>query len=324
MRPEDLLDPQIDIAMPCYNSAAWLDGMIESIVAQDGPSWRIIARDDGSQDATVERLAIWQERLGARMVLLENPSGENLRIAASYTAVLQATSAPWILTADPDDVWLPGHLARIADAIKDAESSMGTDVPIAVCTNAAVIDERDRPVASSFWRWVRSNPRRLRLLDVAMENPALGSTMGVNRALLDLALPVPRESGAQDWWLALTASAFGRLSVIEEVSILYRRHGGNHMKNPFGESIIDAVRISLAAPDTARGRIRQLLSNRIGPQATVFVDRYGSRLTRKDAEGLRALAALGRRGPFGRRISIIRHGFAFASPVKNLGMLVFC
>ncbi len=311
--------------MPCYNSAPWLDGMIESILAQDGPSWRIITRDDGSKDATVEHLAAWKARLGARMLILENPTGENLRIAASYTAVLQATTAQWVLTADPDDIWLPGHLARITKALRQTETRMGQDVPIAVCTDATVVDERQDPVASSYWSWVRSSPRRVRrLLDVAMENPALGSTMGVNRALVDLAMPIPRESGAQDWWLALSAAAFGKLSAIEEVSILYRRHSANHMKDPFGNSILDAVRISLAAPGAARGRIQQLLFNRIGPQATVFVERYGSRLSIKDIEGLHALATLSESGAIGRRISIVRHGFGFASPVKNCGMLMFC
>jgi glycosyltransferase involved in cell wall biosynthesis len=320
-----LLVPKIDIAMPCYNSAPWLDGMIESILAQDGPSWRIVARDDGSQDATVGRLAAWQARLGDRMLVLENPKGENLRIAASYTAVLQATTAPWILTADPDDIWLPGHLERIANRLQQMETRLGAHVPVAVCTDATVIDERHVPVAPSYWGWVRSSPKRSKnLLHVAMENPALGSTMGVNRALLDLALPIPRESGAQDWWLALTATALGQLTAIEEVSILYRRHSGNHMKDPFGNSILDAIQISLAAPATARGRIQQLLFNRVGPQATVFVERYGARLTRKDHEGLRALAELAACGPLGRRMSIVRHRFGFASRVKNFGMLVFC
>jgi glycosyltransferase involved in cell wall biosynthesis len=316
---------EIDIAMPCYNSAPWIDGMIESILAQDGPSWRIVARDDGSQDNTVERLSAWQERLGARMVVLDNPRRENLRIAASYTAVLQATTAPWILTADPDDIWLPGHLTRIANALLQMESHMGSHIPAAVCTNATVIDERQNPIAQSYWSWIRSSPKRVdRLIDVAMENPALGSTMGVNRALLDLALPIPRESGAQDWWLALTATAFGRLTAIEEVSILYRRHGGNHMIDPFGTSIWDAIKISLATPVAARGRVRRLLFNRLVPQAAVFAERYESRLTRKDIEGLRALASLEARGPIGRRISIVRHGFGFASPLKNCGLLVFC
>jgi glycosyltransferase involved in cell wall biosynthesis len=316
---------EIDIAMPCYNSAPWIDGMIESILAQDGPSWRIVARDDGSQDTTPGRLAAWQARLGARMLVLENPLGENLRIAASYTAVLQATTAPCILTADPDDIWLPGHLERIAGSLRQAEARLGLHVPIAVCTDARVIDERQNQVAPSYWGWVRSSPKRSKhLLHVAMENPALGSTMGVNRALLDLALPIPRESGAQDWWLALTATAFGQLSAIEETSILYRRHGGNHMKDPFGNSILDAVRISMTAPAKARGRIQQLLFNRIGPQATVFVERYGSRLAEKDVRGLSALSGLAAHGPIGRRASIVRHSFGFASPVKNLGMLVFC
>jgi glycosyltransferase involved in cell wall biosynthesis len=283
---------EIDIALPCYNSAPWLDGMIESILAQDETSWRIVARDDGSADATEERLAAWQGRLGARMLVLDNPRHENLGIAGNYTAVLEATTAPWILTADPD---------------------------------ATVIDERQNAIAPSFWRWVRSNPRRVRhLLEVAMENPALGSTMGINRALLDIALPIPRESGGQDWWFALTATAFGQLSAIEEVSILYRRHPGNHSNSPFGGSILDAFRRSMADPKIARGRIRQLLFNKIAPQATVFVERYGSRLQRRDAEGLRALANLRARGPIGRRISVLRHGLAFASAVKSFGMWMLC
>jgi glycosyltransferase involved in cell wall biosynthesis len=316
---------EIDIAMPCYNSAPWIDGMIESILGQDGPTWRIVARDDGSQDATLERLAAWQARLGSRMFVLENSGRENLRIAASYTAVLQATNAPYVLTADPDDVWLPGHLARVTDALRSAESAVGSCNPVAVCTDATVIDERRNSVAASYWGWVRSSPKRVRrLLDVAMENPALGSTMGVNRALLDLALPIPRESGAQDWWFALTAAAFGQLSAIEQVSILYRRHSGNHMKDPFGHSIPDAVRLSLSAPSAARGRVQQLLFNRIGPQATVFLERHRSRLNRRDVDGLQALATLSTRGPIARRLSIIRNGFGFASPVKNCGMLVLC
>ena len=148
-----MASPEIDIVLPCYNSAPWLDGMIESIVAQDGPTWRIVARDDGSKDATGELLTAWQSRLGAaRMVVLENPQRQNLGIAGSFTATLRETSAQWILTADPDDIWLPGHLARVVGALQEAALELGADVPVAVCTDAAVIDEQHNPIAASYWQ----------------------------------------------------------------------------------------------------------------------------------------------------------------------------
>lgn len=316
---------EVDIAMPCYNSAPWLDGMIQSILAQEGPAWRIVARDDGSTDETAQRLLAWRDKLGERMVVLENPTRENLRIAASYTAVLRATTAPFVLTADPDDIWLPGHLDRVVETMRRAQSRAGAHVPQAVCTNAIVVDESGNHLEPSYWRWVRSSPRRGKhVRQVAMENPALGSTMGINRALLDLALPIPRESGAQDWWLALAASAFGRLTAIEEVSILYRRHGGNHMKDPFGASILGAVRLTLSAPAKARERVRALLFNRIASQAGVFVARYGDRLGAEDAEALRALADLPRQGPAARRRTLVGQGFGFASRVKTVGAWVLC
>jgi len=320
-----LLSPEIDIALPCYNSAPWLDSMIESILVQDGPSWRIIARDDGSSDTTVDRLAAWRNRLSDRMLVLENPQRENLGISGSFTQVLLATDAPLVLTADPDDIWLPGHLARVDAALREAALELGSDVPIAVCTDAAVIDQEHNPIASSYWRWARNNPRRMRrLADVAMESPALGSTMGVNRALLDVALPIPREVDAQDWWLALVATAFGEIRALEEVTVLYRRHATNQSGEPFGSSFTNAVRRTVADSGAARNRLNRVLYEKACPQAKAFVARYGSRLSRNDANMLRALAELRSRGPFARRLSLIQHRLTFASSLKSWAMLALC
>ena len=54
--------PDIDIVVPTYNAALWLDEFFESVLAQESlGDFRIIARDDASSDATPERLAAWQE-----------------------------------------------------------------------------------------------------------------------------------------------------------------------------------------------------------------------------------------------------------------------
>ncbi len=316
---------QVDIAMPCYNCAPFLDAMIESILAQKGPAWRLIARDDGSTDATTERLATWRDRLGERLVVLDNPSRTNLGICGAYTAVLAATTAPHVLTADSDDVWLPGHLTRVVEALIRMEADAGSETPIAVCTDARVIDENGAVLASSVWAWGHANPRRARsVVETAMENTALGSTMALNRSLIEAALPIPASAVAQDWWLALVASGLGRLAPIREVSVLYRRHRANSTAEGFGRSTLDAARRALAAPNVARSRVRQLLTSEIAPQAGAFLDRHGARLRKQDAARLRALVGLAGQDLLARRLAILRHRLGFSSLVKTLGYWALC
>ena len=183
--------PQIDIAMPAYNCAPWLDGFMASLLAQDFTDWRLIARDDGSKDNTNWQLAQWHERLQERMIVLPDSGRRNLGLIANYTAVLTAATAPWIMSADPDDIWLPGKITRSVRAMREAETASGAGTPIAICTDAAVVDSNRQPVAPSFWRWSRIDPRFMPILArAAMESVALGSTMMLNRALLDRALPM--------------------------------------------------------------------------------------------------------------------------------------
>ena len=60
-----------------------------------------------------------------------------------------------------------------------------------------------------------------------LTNIVTGCTAVMNRELLDIALPIPKEALVHDWWLALVASSFGVIRYIEETSILYRQHGEN-------------------------------------------------------------------------------------------------
>ena len=319
------LATDVDIVLPCYNSAPWLGEMLESIVAQDGPRWRVIARDDGSSDATAALLDQWSARLGEAMVLLDNPGRRNLGLAGNYTAVLRRAEARWVLTADSDDVWLPGHLRHVTEALEAREREHGPATPLAICADAAVIDEHGGPLAPSFWRWVGSDPRRVRrVMEVAMENPVLGSTMAVNRALLQAALPVPAGFGGQDWWLALVAVAFGHIHPIRRTSILYRRHTVNFSGTPFGGTAAGALGGALRAPGAARARLRKVLFEDLAPQAAVFVDRFRDRLDDNDVEALDALAGLRGRGAIARRLTLARHRLAFASPLKTLGLYALC
>lgn len=310
---------EVDIAISCYNAEPWLDDMFASIERQSGARWRIVAFDDGSRDRTGEILAAWQEKLGPRMVVAPNPERANLGVSMAYSTVLGATTAPFVLLADADDIWLPGHLASVVGALKDAELRLGSAHPVVACTDARVVDEHQAVLSESFWRWDGCDPRRVtRPTDVAMENPVLSPTMGMNRALLQLALPIPRQAWCQDWWLAMVASGFGAIRVVDDVTTLYRRHGANYTGRPIG-----SVRRALSSLGATRRRIRQLLDQR-GPLARAFVERYGSRLSRRESRALIAIGQLSSSGPLRRRALMLRHRLSFASPLKTIGMFLLC
>jgi glycosyltransferase involved in cell wall biosynthesis len=314
--------PEIDIAVPSYNCAPWIDAFFESVIAQDFTDWRVVARDDASTDGTAARLVWWQSRLGDRMIIVDGSGARNLGMVGNYDAVLAATSAPFVMFADPDDVWRPGKMVQSQQAMRKAEATAGAAVPVIVCTDAQVVDDEQRPISPSYWKWSRMNPTLGNTLHrLAVESPVLTSTMMVNRALLRLALPLTGCASCPDWWPALVAGAFGRIVYVPERSVLYRRHPTNDSLDPFGSSLVGAVRRILMAPGEPRRRVARLI-RQFAPQAGAFVDRFRDRLRPRDLAAVEAAARLPSLGALARRWTVIRYDLWFSSPLKNFGLLL--
>jgi glycosyltransferase involved in cell wall biosynthesis len=312
-----------DVLLPCYNAAAWIDKVVENLLTLQGPTWRLIARDDGSTDNTLDLLKKWRDALGPRVLLLDDTSPRNLGWEGNYNALLAASTAPWVLMADPDDVWLPNRVEVTLSALRTAELSVGVGTPVAVCTDAIVVDGTLSMMAPSYWQWSRTRPlAQPRISRQAMDSVALGSTMALNRALIEKALPLKAGAAGPDWWLALVAVAFGRFVAVPEATIQYRRHGGNSTQDPFSVTLAGALSRYANAPASLRNRLNFLI-DQAARQAQEFLDRFGDELHREDVDRLRGLADLSKMGPMKRRATIITRGLWFNSPMKNVGLLLF-
>jgi hypothetical protein len=313
--------PHVDVALATFNCEPWLDELFQSLLAQQGPAWRLVARDDGSTDGSAQKLAGFAAQLGPRALVLPGSGNSNLGVVGCFNALFAATAAPHVATADGDDFWLPGRLQRTISALEAAERAVGAHTPVAVCTDAEVISSTGAQIAPSYWRWQRMDPARSRgVRRVAMESVALGSTMAVNRALLELALPIPPSAPYQDWWLALVAAAFGRLVALPDRTIRYRRHAANETSSPIGSDLGAALRRALASPAAPRARLAHVVGQ-ASRQAAAFEERFRSRLGEDDVAAMQSLAGLAEMGALTRRAEIVRHGLWFASPLKNAGLL---
>jgi hypothetical protein len=195
-----------------------------------------------------------------------------------------------------------------------AEAEHGRDHPLLVHTDLAVVDRRLQPISPSFWRYQNIHPAGRETLNrLLAQNVVTGCSMMLNRALRERALPIPAEACMHDWWLALVAAAFGRITHLPEPTVLYRQHGGNDTgAKRWGRDFI----VRRALGDS--GRVRDQIA-RTQRQADRFAAIYGEGLR----EPLRTMAAgygaLSRRRYPQRVAFLLRHRIFKAGFIRNVG-----
>ena len=102
---------RITAIVPTYNREATVGRAVDSVLAQVYPAAEVIVVDDGSQDGTRERLLPYGERIR----YLYQP---NAGVSAARNRGASEARSEWIAFLDSDDCWLPGHLERMAAAIR--------------------------------------------------------------------------------------------------------------------------------------------------------------------------------------------------------------
>jgi glycosyltransferase involved in cell wall biosynthesis len=89
---------------------------LASALAQEDVDAQVVVVDDGSIDRTAGELdAIDDARL--RVLRHDRPEG----VSAARNLGLAHVAAPWVAFLDDDDVWGPGHLAAMLDAVEASE-----------------------------------------------------------------------------------------------------------------------------------------------------------------------------------------------------------
>ena len=282
----------VAIVLSTYNGAAFLPAQLDSFPAQDGVTWRLYWRDDGSHDRSVAIMQAWAEAQdgGAGRCFRVDDDG-HLGVTGSYMALLRAAvadGATVVAFSDQDDVWMPHKLAR-------SLGQLGPDpAPALYCSCQILIDGEGRHVAASAP--VRVPPG---LGPALTQNIATGCTVVMNGAAAALvAASRAPSSTLHDWWSYLVvAAAGGRVITDPEPTVYYRQHGGNAVGAP---------------PSNTRRAIAAL---RRGPHSFMHVFREHVAALRAQPgllspDGKRTVDAVARalaRGPLGRSV-VFGHG----------------
>lgn len=112
----------ISVIIPCYNRQDLLREAIESVLTQgyDGPI-EIIVADDGSTDKSIEVA----ESFGPPVIVIRKPVGcTEQGPGLARNRAIAASTHPFIAFLDSDDIFLPGHLQRLASVL-ESEPEVG-------------------------------------------------------------------------------------------------------------------------------------------------------------------------------------------------------
>ncbi len=210
----------VTILLSTYNGEKFLAAQLKSFLAQDFDDWRLLWRDDGSNDRTVEMMRGFAAGLAPGRCVESKSSGPHLGAAPSFLLLLaEARDAKIIAFADQDDVWLPGKLSRAANRVAAAG-----DRPALYCAQQYMVDEALMGARKSA---AHTNPPRFPAS--LTQNIANGNTLVMNRAACDLVTAIPGPEGTvHDWWSYIVVSACGGEVVFDaEPQVLYRLHKNN-------------------------------------------------------------------------------------------------
>lgn len=214
--------PRVVVLMSTYQGEKFVAEQLRSILDQLPELGQILVRDDGSSDGTASII----EGLGDTRVQLLR--GANLGFGGSFLTLLSMASpeTDLVMFADQDDVWLPGKIDRAWLHLLP----LG-DVPGLYGSAQMLVDAELKPLhATRHW------PGQPSLAGALTENMITGCTAALNRSALHLLqrAGVPPKVHFHDWWLYLVVSAFGRVVIDDEPTLLYRQHGGNHIGHGAG------------------------------------------------------------------------------------------
>ncbi len=224
---------RITVVVPTYNRAQFIEGTIESVLAQSLAPFEVIIVDDGSTDHTADICT--QFRAPVRYIRRENEGAARARNAG-----IEAATGDWIAFCDSDDVWKPRKLELQMEALRvtsagwsftgfgiiDPDGEPVDPQKSGFAQAFEVLAETRIPPAEYFARWldqkeILSEADALTIYHgdafgmLFLGNVALTSTSMFSRDVLDRA-------GGFDptFWRAEDTEFFHRVSAHSDVAII--------------------------------------------------------------------------------------------------------
>lgn len=220
------------ILMAVYNGEKYLSKQLDSIINQSFTNWELIICDDNSDDNTKVIVDNYMSR-ESRIIEFISNEGQIHGAYANYFFLMRYVKErydtySYYFYCDQDDIWNSNKMLKQIQCIDNIKMEKG-DSPILVYSDLDLIDGEGKKIGKKM--------SDIKSLDLSGKeysiffNPAFvwGTTMAHNGKLWELLYLPCKESNmtSHDNYVSFYAVMYGTIFYMDEVLVLYRRHGGN-------------------------------------------------------------------------------------------------
>lgn len=202
--------------MATYNGGKYIKEQVDSILNELGATDELIISDDGSTDHTISILESYKD---SRIKILRHDKVPQKYMygytASNFENALRYAKGDYIFLSDQDDVWVKGKVEAMVAALQTAAW---------VLSDCSYVDSNLQVLVPSKFEFERVKIGVWR--NLLYKCGYLGSSMAFRREVLKYALPFPKNV-PHDMWIGLTAPKVGKLVLLPQSTMLYRRHDHN-------------------------------------------------------------------------------------------------
>jgi len=300
---------QVNILLATYNGEKYLEQQLDSIFSQTFKNWLLIIHDDNSTDQTVGIIRKYVKQHPDKINFIDDTISFG-SASGNFSFLLQQADSDYIMFCDQDDIWLPQKIELTLTKMREMEHDFPAR-PLLVHTDLTVVDENMNVLGESFWKYANIDPTQDSVNALILQNVVTGCTLMINKSLLSLSKPIPKEVIMHDWWIALVASLFGEIGIVETPTLLYRQHGGNDT----GAKKYDLKYIFWRI-------VKRPTIDKYFTQANLIGARYGTMISAEQKKLFDDIRKWKEAGFFRKRSIIIRHRLWKQSFVRKLGLLI--
>jgi glycosyltransferase involved in cell wall biosynthesis len=221
------MNDTVEILIATYRGELFIAEQLDSLLAQTHASLKIVVRDDGSDDRTMEIVKEYRSRF-PDIIDIDEGSGMRLGSSRSFLRLMKNSTADYLMFCDQDDVWEKDKVEKSLRELKLLEASHGTDTPCLVFTDLQVVDRNLGPISESFWQHQRLEPTiASNWKKLAAQNVVTGCTMLFNKAVKRFYDQHANLPLFHDHMIAIVCARFGQVRWLADRTMKYRQHGSN-------------------------------------------------------------------------------------------------
>jgi glycosyltransferase involved in cell wall biosynthesis len=214
---------KVAILLATYNGSKYIREFLDSLVAQTYTDFKLMVRDDGSTDETLEIIHSYVHKI--KIAFIE----ANVRLgpANSFFELLMHTdnNFDFYFFADQDDYWQNSKIERAVDKLSAKKEQIAL-----YCSRLEYVDDNLAHIKYS------RIPKAIAFENALVENIAIGCTVALTQSARQLIIenppcPVIMQNWwfYHDWWAYIVIVTFGTVIYDAFPSIKYRQHDNNSL-----------------------------------------------------------------------------------------------